>query len=92
MLKLTAIMLGLFVACAAHAQTWQTDPANGAQRNVYGPGGHVDATGRTYYDAIQGGGMVLEPVRPNAYGLGVGSDPTARPVVPTYTNPFLETR
>jgi len=35
---------------------------------------------------------VLEPVRPNAYGLGVGSDATGRPVAPTYTNPFLETR
>ena len=35
---------------------------------------------------------VVEPVRPNAYGLGVGSDATGRLVVPTYTNPFLETR
>jgi hypothetical protein len=36
--------------------------------------------------------MVIEPVRPNAYGLGVGSDATGRSVVPTYDLPNPRTR
>jgi hypothetical protein len=93
-MKLPRVLLALLLggAAAVHAQAWLTDPAFGARRNAYGPGVHMDATGRPYYDAVQGGGMVLEPVRPNAYGLGVGSDATGRPVVPTYTNPLLPTR
>jgi hypothetical protein len=35
---------------------------------------------------------VFEPVRPNAYGPGVGSDTLGRPVVPTYDLPNLRTR
>ncbi len=63
---------------------WQTDPVFGARRNAYGPGVHMDATGRSYEDARPGGGFVMEPVRPNAYGLGVGMDATGSPVEPAY--------
>jgi hypothetical protein len=46
----------------------------------------MDATGRSYHDAIQGGGQVLKlaPVQPNAYAPGVGMDAFGRPVVPSY--------
>jgi hypothetical protein len=92
MLKLTAVLLGLFVACAAHAGDWLwTNPATDAQLNARGPGNHVDAFGQTFHDTPSNA-WVFQPVQPNAYGLGVGSDALGRPVVPTYTNPFLETR
>jgi hypothetical protein len=88
-MKIVGVLLAFVLvgAAAAHAQTWLTDPAFGAQRNAYGPGVHMDATGRPYYDAVQGGGMPLGAVRPDTYGLGVGSDATGRPIVPTYTPP-----
>jgi hypothetical protein len=76
-----------FLASATHAQTWLTDPAFGARRNAYGPGVHMDATGRAYRDTPSNA-WLFEPVRPNAYGLDVGSDATGRPVVPTYGDPF----
>jgi hypothetical protein len=81
---LTALLL--LVAAAAQAQTWLQNPAFGAQRNAYGLGVHMDATGRAYRDAVPGQGQVLElaPVRPNAYGPGVGMDAFGRPVVPSY--------
>jgi hypothetical protein len=47
---LTATLVALLLAGAVHAQTWLTDPAFGAQRNAYGPGVHMDATGRAYRD------------------------------------------
>jgi hypothetical protein len=79
--------LGLAVlvasAAPAAAQTWQTDPAFGARRDAYGPGVHMDATGRAYRDNPSDA-WVFEPVRPNAYGPGVGSDSLGRPVTPDY--------
>jgi hypothetical protein len=87
-MKRTPVLLALLLvgAAAAHAQTWLTDPAFGAQRNAYGPGVHVDATGRAYHDALPGEGRVFElaPITPNGYGLGVGMDAFGRPVVPSY--------
>ena len=84
----TIFMMGIAsvvgLACAAQAQTWETDPAFGAKRNAYGPGVHMDATGRPYRDSASGGGAILEPVRPNVYGPGVGMDATGRPVRPKY--------
>jgi hypothetical protein len=47
----------------------------------------MDATGRAYRDAPSNA-WVFEPVRPNAYGPGVGSDTLGRPVGPTYTPPL----
>jgi hypothetical protein len=87
-MKIVPVLLALLLigAAAAHAQTWQTDPAFGALRNAYGPGVHMDATGRAYGDTPSNA-WVFEPVRPNAYGLGVGSDALGRPVVPTYDDP-----
>jgi integrase len=57
-----------------------------ARRDAYGPGVHMDAAGRPYHDAIQGGGQVLEltPAQPNAYAPGVGMDAFGRRVVPSY--------
>jgi hypothetical protein len=90
-LALGALLVGLLVGPigAAHAQTWLTDPAFGARRDAYGPGAHMDATGRLYHDAVPGQGQVLElaPVQPNAYGPGVGMDAFGRPVVPSYPAP-----
>jgi hypothetical protein len=82
-LLLAVLLVG---AASASAQTLLTDPAFGAQRDAYGLGVHMDATGRAYRDAIQGGGQVLElaPVQPNAYAPGVGMDAFGRPVVPSY--------
>jgi hypothetical protein len=90
---ITAPLIALLLvgAASAHAQTWLTDPAFGAQRNVYGPGVHMDATGRAYRDTPSNA-WVFEPVRPNTYGPGVGSDTLGRPVVPTYDVPDLPTR
>jgi hypothetical protein len=48
---ITATLLASLLAVAAHAQTWLTDPAFGARRDAYGPGVHMDATGRAYGDA-----------------------------------------
>jgi hypothetical protein len=76
----------LVAAASAPAQTWLTDPAFGARRDAYGPGVHMDATGRAYRDTPSNA-WVFEPVRPNAYGPGVGSDTLGRPVVPTYADP-----
>jgi hypothetical protein len=45
----------------------------------------MDATGRAYRDTPSNA-WVFEPVRPNAYGPGVGSDTLGRPVVPTYAD------
>ena len=78
------------VALSANAQTWETDPAFGAKRNVYGPGIHMDATGRPYKDNPGAGGPALEPVRPNVYRPGVGMDATGRPVRPKYEADLLE--
>jgi hypothetical protein len=90
-MKLAPVLLALLLggASAALAQTWQTDPAFGARRDAYGPGAHMDATGRLYHDAVPGQGQVLElaPVQPNAYGPGVGMDAFGRPVVPSYQQP-----
>jgi hypothetical protein len=61
-------------AGSAHAQTWLTDPAYGAQRNAYGPGVHMDATGRAYRDTPSNA-WVFEPVRPN---LGLDAAKLAR--------------
>lgn len=80
----TAALLMLLFSGLAHAQTWQTDPRFGARPNAFGPGVHMDATGRPYRDQAVGGGTVLQPVQPNAYGLGVGMDATGRPVRPNY--------
>jgi hypothetical protein len=46
----------------------------------------MDATGRAYRDTPSNA-WVFEPVRPNVYGPGVGSDALGRPVVPTYETP-----
>jgi hypothetical protein len=83
-MKVVAVLLALVLvgAAAAHAQTWLTDPAFGAQRNAYGPGVHMDATGRAYGDTPSNA-WVFEPVQPNAYAPGVGRDTLGRPVVPT---------
>jgi hypothetical protein len=80
-----ALVVGWLVAPAG-AQTWLTDPAYGAQRNAYGPGVHMDASGRAYRDTPSDA-WVFEPVRPNAYGPGIGGDTLGRPVVPTYGDP-----
>jgi hypothetical protein len=80
---MTATLVAALLGSVAHAQTWLTDPAYGARRNAYGPGVHMDATGRAYRDTPSNA-WVFEPVRPNAYGLGGGSDELGRPVVPTY--------
>jgi hypothetical protein len=79
----TATLVAVLLGGLAHAQTWLTDPTYGAQRNAYGPGVHMDATGRAYRDTPSNA-WVFEPVRPNVYGPGVGSDALGRPVVPTY--------
>lgn len=91
----TVFSLGIFTvtalaALSANAQTWETDPAYGAKRNAYGPGIHMDATGRPYKDDPGAGGPALEPVRPNVYGPGVGMDATDRPVRPRYDTDPLE--
>jgi hypothetical protein len=87
-MKMAPVLLALLLvgAAAARAQTWETDPAFGARRNAYGPGVHMDATGRAYHDNPSDA-WVFEPVRPNAYGPGVGSDTLGRPVVPTGQHP-----
>jgi hypothetical protein len=91
-MKLSVLVALLLAgAASAHAQTWLTDPAFGAQRNAYGPGVHMDATGGEYRDTPSNA-WVFEPVRPNVYGPGVGSDTLGRPVVPTYDVPDLRTR
>ncbi len=42
---------------------------------------NYDTTGRPYqWTPRDGGGSALGPVNPNAYGPGVGSDATGRPV------------
>jgi hypothetical protein len=69
MTTLRTLAVLLLLAGAASAQTWLTDPAFGAQRNAYGPGVHMDATGRAYGDTPSNA-WVFEPVRPNAYDLG----------------------
>lgn len=80
------VLLGLMIP-TAHAGDWLwTNPATGAERNARGPGNHVDTFGRTFHDTPSNA-WVFEPVRPNAYGLGVGSDALGRPVVPTYEQP-----
>jgi hypothetical protein len=87
-MKIVTVLLALLLvgAAFAHAQTRQTDPAFGARRDAYGTGVHMDGAGRSYHDAIQGGGQVLAlaPVQPNAYAPGVGMDAFGRPVVPSY--------
>lgn len=80
------IWFALLGAVPASAQSWETDPAFGARRNAFGPGLHMDATGRPYRDSVQGGGEALDPVRPNVYGPGIGSDATGRPVTADYEN------
>jgi hypothetical protein len=92
-MKVLSVLFVLLVVggATAHAQTWLTDAAYGARRNAYGPGVHMDATGRAYRDTPSNA-WVFEPVRPNVYGPGVGSDPLGRPVVPTYDLPDLPTR
>jgi hypothetical protein len=70
---ITATLIAVLLSGAAHAQTCLTDPVFGAQRNAYGPGVHMDATGRAYRDTPSNA-WVFEQVRPNAYGPGVGSD------------------
>jgi hypothetical protein len=91
-LPIVVALCGVLLAATAHAGDWLwTNPATGAQRNARGPGINVDAFGRAYRDTPSNA-WVFQPVQPNAYGLGVGSDALGRPVVPTYTNPFLETR
>jgi hypothetical protein len=47
---ITATLIAVLLSGAAHAQTCLTDPVFGAQRNAYGPGVHMDATGRAYRD------------------------------------------
>jgi hypothetical protein len=86
MTTLRTLAVLLLLAGAASAQSWLTDPAFGARRDAYGPGVHMDATGRAYRDTPSNA-CVFEPVRPNAYGPGVGSDTLGRPVVPTYQQP-----
>ena len=81
-----ATLVAALLGGVAHAQTSLTDPAYGAQRNAYGPGVHMDATGRAYRDTPSNA-WVFEPVRPNVYAPGVGSDALGRPVVPTYDDP-----
>jgi hypothetical protein len=91
LLVATVLATGL-LAGAAHAESWLwTDPATGAQRNARGPGNHVDAFGRTFHDTPSNA-WVFQPVQPNVYGLGVGSDTLGRPVVPTYDDPAGVTR
>jgi hypothetical protein len=84
----SAVLLALLVcAPTAFAGEWLwTNPAAGAQRNARGPGIHVDPFGRAYTDS-PGNAWVVEPVRPNAYGLGVGSDTLGRPVIPAPLQP-----
>jgi len=80
-LALVALLVGVLVGPVG-AQTWLTDPAYGAQRNAYGPGVHMDASGRAYRDTPSD--AVFEPVQPNAYGPGIGGDTLGRPVVPSF--------
>ena len=51
-------------------------------QNAYGPGVHMDATGRPYrwVPTLGHSGTVLGPVKPNAYGPGIGMDATGKPV------------
>ena len=84
-LALGAFLVGVVVAPIS-AQTWLTDPASGARRNAYGPGVHMDASGRAYRDTPSDA-WVFEPLRPNAYGPGIGGDTLGRPVVSTYGDP-----
>jgi hypothetical protein len=86
LLALTLAALLLLVGAAAQAQTWLTDPAYGARRNAYGPGTHMDATGRPYTDNPSNA-WLFEPLRPNAYGPGVDSDTLGRAVTPSWDVP-----
>src|SRR5262245_47163898 len=84
MVKLPALLLlSALLAGAAHAQTWLTDPAFGARRDTYGPGVHMDATGRPYRDNPSDA-WIFEPVHPNVYGPGIGQDALGRQVVPSF--------
>jgi hypothetical protein len=85
---LATLLLAGLLAPATHANdNWLwTDPANGAERNAYGPGIHADSFGRAYRDT-PADAWVFEPVRPNGYGLGTDSDALGRPVVPNYDLP-----
>jgi hypothetical protein len=67
-----------------------TNPADGAQLNARGPGINVDAFGRAYENAPSNA-WVFEPLRPNAYGLGVDSDTLGRAVTPSWDVPGTET-
>jgi hypothetical protein len=80
---ITATLVSVLLGNIVHAQTWLTDPAFGARRDAYGPGVHMDATGRAYHDNPSDA-WIFEPVRPNVYSPGVGSDSLGRPVVPNY--------
>jgi hypothetical protein len=90
LVALTLAAVVLLIVPTAQAQTWLTDPAYGARRNAYGPGTHMDATGRPYTDNPSNA-RVFEPLRPNAYGLGVDSDSLGRAVTPSWDVPGTET-
>jgi hypothetical protein len=78
-LVLTFGLVGL-----ANAQTSQVlhNFEIGPQVDVYGPGIHRSTTGQPYrWQPInQPKVRAVEPVKPNAYGLGIGMDAVGRPV------------
>ena len=73
--------LVVLLAGAAHAQTWLTDPAFGAQRNAYGPGVQMDATGGAYR------GTPSRPREPRARSLRARAAQNVPSSVPTGLQP-----
>jgi len=84
------VLLCLAATAAADGEWLWTNRADGARRNAYGPGTHMDAMGRPYTDNPYNA-WVFEPLRPNAYGPGVDSDTLGRAVTPQWTVPGIET-
>ncbi len=81
---LSCALLGCGPAYLAGPDPWATDPTFGARPNAYGPGVHMDATGRPFEYRTRGGGWALGPITPNAYGPGIGMDATGTPVEATW--------
>lgn len=83
-MKLLLLVALVLSGCApmyvAGPDPWATDPTFGARRNAYGPGVHMDATGRPFAYRTRGDRGALGPITPNAYGPGIGMDATGSPV------------
>jgi hypothetical protein len=92
---ITAVLgasLALSFPAAAQFSLGETAPAGvtvpswnlGTGAESLGPKIHTDTTGRPYHWVPAHGhiGVVIGPVTPDAYGLGIGMDATGKPVKP----------